>query len=339
MNFIILFIAFISLFALPVFFHELGHFIFSKLAGIKVYEFSIGLPFIPHLKTIFEYKETQFTLKIIPIGGFISYTPKEKELESIYEFLKYPGWRRLIATLGGPVFNFIFALLVITVVMINGTFSPSLIIDGITNKANIDLQKGDTLLAMNDQKINDWEKIKEIVTANNQKPIKILYNRQGKTYTTEIASEFNTERQEIELGIIPLYTYQKYSLPDAFKKSISLSKKIIYGFFSLIKKIFRGQGSVKDFSGPVGIAKISNKAMAKGNKTYWLLLAFFSINLGIINLIPLPSLDGGQIIAYSIEAITGKSFSLKTHQIFGAAGLIILILVMLLVMYSDIITL
>ncbi|MBI5207401.1 MAG: site-2 protease family protein [Candidatus Firestonebacteria bacterium] len=342
MAMIIWFIAFISLFALSVLFHELGHFIFSKIAGIKVYEFSIGLPFIPRLATVFEYKETKFTLKIIPVGGFISYTPIDrKESESLYDFLKYDSWRKLMATLGGPIFNFLFAYILVAVIMMQGTYVPSMEIEDIIPESQAalkGLQKKDILAAFNDINVNDWEILKEIIVKNGQNPLKISYKRNNVMYETYITPDFDQKRQEVQLGIAPAYIFYQYSFSEALQKSSNFMKKIFIGFFDLIKKMMGGKASPKDFSGPVGIAKITKKAMDKGNKTYWMLLAFFSINLGIINLLPLPALDGGQLIAYTIETVTRRTFSLKVHQIFGMLGMLVILSIMLLVMYSDILT-
>ncbi|MBI5417029.1 site-2 protease family protein [Candidatus Poribacteria bacterium] len=348
MTYIIWFISFISLFALSALFHEIGHFVFSKFVGIKVYEFSIGLPFTPRILKVFQYKETEFNIKIIPIGGFISYAPMDKkEQESVYEFLKYPSWRKLVASIGGPLFSFLFSFILLMFIMIQGIYVPSMYVEKIIPGSPAEIakfQKNDFIIAVNNNKINDFQDIKKIISENSsnvlnnkdKKAIKILFKRQGELIESEITPAFNSEMGEILIGIVPLYVYKSHSITEAYYKSVDYIKIILKGFFALVRSVFKRHGSLKDFSGPVGIAMITKQAVDKGNKTYWLLLAFFSLNLGLINLLPIPALDGGQIVAYSIEIITGKPFKIKIHQIFGVLGLIILLLVLISIMYSDI---
>ncbi len=240
-------LAFITVFTVIVLVHEGGHFITARKAGIKVYEFSIGFPFSPRLITLFKHKETAFTVRLLPLGGFVSFSQDGGE-EDI-ELFEAPNNKRALILSAGSLFNILFAFIVFTPVFIIG---------------------------------------------------------------------------------------KHLNLFDAMLLSAKTVWEILFGTMMFILNVFTGHGTMDGLSGPVGIAAMAGRAASKGILNLFYFAGVLSMSLGIMNLLPLPALDGGHLIMLFIESIRKKPISPKAYQVVTMVGISLFLILTVAVTYKDI---
>jgi len=243
-------VSFLTVFTIVVLVHELGHFLAARRAGVKVYEFSIGFPFSPKIITLFRHRETEFTLRLLPLGGFVSFS-KDGDEEAADLFGASSCNRALIMS-AGSLFNIVFAFLVFIAVFTIGKHLP---------------------------------------------------------------------------------------VPEAIAASAKTIWSVITGTLDFIIKSISGHGSWEGLSGPVGIAAIAGKAASAGILNLLYFTGMLSMSLGIMNLIPFPALDGGQLFLLVIEYIKKKPLSIRTYQAVNLVGFALFILLTIFVTYRDIVKL
>lgn len=243
-------IAFIAVFSIVVIVHEFGHFWAARKAGVKVYEFSIGFPFSPKILTLFRQRETEFTLRLLPIGGFVSFSKdSDEDAKGLFE-ASYLN--RAFIMSAGSMFNIAFAFLVFVPVFVLGKYLPFL---------------------------------------------------------------------------------------DSILLSIETVWAIFSGTVGFIFNIFSGSGSMEGLSGPVGIASMAGQAASKGILNLIYFTGVLSMSLGIMNLIPFPALDGGQLFMLLIEAVRRKPLDLKFYQMVNIFGIALFVILTIVVTYRDIVRL
>ena len=243
-------VAFISVFTAVVLVHELGHFIAARRSGVKVYEFSIGFPFSPCLCTLFRHRETSFTLRLLPLGGFVRFSKDEEdEAKDLFEASHI---KRALIMSAGSFFNMVFAFLV----------------------------------------------------------------------------------------FIPVFVFGQ-DLP--FLHALSVSAKTLWEILSgtvvFLLNLLLGSGGMEGLSGPVGIAIMAGKAASRGFLDLFYFTGVLSMSLGIMNLFPLPGLDGGQLLMLLMETIRRKPLGIGTHQAFNLLGFGLFVVLTVLVTYRDIVKL
>ncbi len=341
-------IYFILILGIIVFIHELGHFIFAKKAGIYCYEFSVGMG--PKLISKKFKSETEYCLRLIPIGGFVSMAgesveedkkiPKNKRLQS-------KTWlQRFLTIFAGPLFNFILAFVLLLIVgLAFGAPSTKPVIGMLEEGSAAEkagLEAGDRVLSINGKKVSTWDEIiMKLQLTNNGNPVDFEIKREnGTTKNIEVKPEKVIQDdvvsyhfgvgmdQTISHGFIPSLSY-------ASSKLYSLTKSM----FTVLGGLFTGKIGVGNISGPVGIYSIVGDSAKAGLSNLIYLMAYLSINIGFINLIPFPAFDGGRILFLIIEKIKGSPVSPKVENMFHYVGFFILIGLMILVTFNDILRL
>ncbi len=331
-----------------IFFHELGHFLMAKLVGVKVEVFSIGFG-----KKLFCKKigETNWCLSAIPLGGYVQMkgqddsNPLQKSNDPDSYTAKSP-WQRILILLGGPGFNFLLAIIIYFSIAITGWQKLAPIIGQTipnTPAAKI-LKPKDKILEINGIKIKCWDDIKKAVDDSNIIDIKIL--RDGKVLEFHIKPKveivknvFGEKIKRKIIGIVPSgdIVIIKYSLPEAIKvtidKFIADSTLIIKG----IEKLITGAIGLNTISGPIGIVDVTAKVASLGIQPLLLLTALLSVNLGILNLLPIPALDGGHIMFNLYEAIFKRELNEEIMMKLTIAGWLFLGGLMLVGMYNDLV--
>ncbi len=331
-----------------IFFHELGHFLMAKLVGVKVEVFSIGFG-----KKLFCKKigETNWCLSAIPLGGYVQMkgqddsNPLQKSNDPDSYTAKSP-WQRILILLGGPGFNFLLAIIIYFSIAITGWQKLAPIIGQTipnTPAAKI-LKPKDKILEINGIKIKCWDDIKKAVDDSNIIDIKIL--RDGKVLEFHIKPKveivknvFGEKIKRKIIGIVPSgdVVTIKYSLPEAIKvtidKFIADSTLIIKG----IEKLITGAIGLNTISGPIGIVDVTAKVASLGIQPLLLLTALLSVNLGILNLLPIPALDGGHIMFNLYEAIFKRELNEEIMMKLTIAGWLFLGGLMLVGMYNDLV--
>ncbi|MGB9677517.1 MAG: M50 family metallopeptidase, partial [Candidatus Ratteibacteria bacterium] len=309
-------IALIILFSVLITIHEFGHFIVAKKNGVKVEKFAIG--FGPK---IYEKKkgETTYIISIIPFGGYVKLAGEEIDKEKFedWEYMgKSPGIRSKIL-FAGSLNNLIFGFLLLIPVFMIGTLSyeGTKIGEFVKNfpAEKSGLMIGDEILEVNGEKCKTWldvtMKIKDFTKKNKDKPVFLKVKRENKILIYSIKpAPYEIEvkdKKEVEyiIGILPKEKLEKYPFHKAIIKSIEEFYNISSTTLIGLKLLFQRKLSIKHFTGPVGISEIAVAAWKIGFVSYLQFMAIVSINLGIINLIPYPVLDGGHIFGLLIERI------------------------------------
>ena len=341
-------IIFILVLGAIIFVHELGHFIFAKLMGVHVYEFSLGMgPRLLHKQG----KETDYCLRLIPIGGFCSMAGEEVDEESI----KVPKkkrlqakkpWQRFLIMFFGPGFNFIFAILLLFfIAMIWGSASYEPIVSSTEKNypAYVSgIEKGDKIIKINNKKVKTLDDVSIYLTiANHKKATNIVIeknNGQQKTYKVIPKKITKKGTTSYKYGI-GLKSEKKYGLVNSLKYTFVKTGSLFKQMWITIESLFTGGIKVTQLSGPVGIYSIVGEQSKAGLASILYLMAFLSINVGFINLLPLPAFDGGHILFIIIEKIKGSPVTPKTENMIHTIGLFLLMALMVYITFNDILRL
>ena len=348
MNIIINILLFILILSIIVAIHEFGHFIFAKLMGVYVYEYAIGMgPKIWSHKP--KNSETVYSIRLIPLGGFCSLAgedtenddkekvPKDKRLQS-----KKP-WQRFLIMFMGPGFNFILAFVVILIVsLIFGSRTYTPILSDVTKDTpayNAGIRKGDKVLYIDNHKIRTIDDLTLYLTLSDKtKQTSIKVEKKDKTVVTYKVKPKKTmvKKKKTYVYGIGIKAKKTRGMINAFKYTFVKMGALFRQMFVTIKALFTGGVSVKDLSGPVGIYSIVGQYAKSGVGDLLFLMAFLSINVGFLNLLPIPAFDGGHILFILIELILRRPVKPEVENMIHTIGLFLLMLLMVYVTINDI---
>lgn len=341
-------IYFIFVLGVTVMIHEFGHFLFAKKAGIYVYEFSIGMgPRIFHLKR--KNDETIYAIRLFPIGGFVSMAGED--LEADYSIPKEKQmcnktWmQRFLTLIAGVLFNFVLAILLLfTIALINGTPAFKPYIEHLESGYPItqtNIQSGDLIVKIDGKKINSMDRLLLELQIRNQKTLDITVQHQNRELETITVHPVEVEENGVKgyrygftldtttrTGILPAFQY-------AFMKTGSLIEQMTL----IIGYLFTGRLSLNNLAGPIGIFTIVGETAKTGFLNLLYLIAYLCINVGFINLVPLPAFDGGRLLFLVIEKIKGSRVSPKVENIVHTVGFVFLMVLMVFITYNDILRL
>ncbi|MCQ2878791.1 RIP metalloprotease RseP [Helicobacter pylori] len=343
-----MFIVAVLMLAFLIFVHELGHFTIARICGVKVEVFSIGFG---KKLCFFKLFGTQFALSLIPLGGYVKLKGMDKEENGTNEtandsYAQKSPFQKLWILFGGAFFNFLFAILVYFFLALSGEKVLLPVIGGLEKNAlEAGLLKGDKILSINHQKIASFGEIRGIVACSQgELVLEIERNHQTleKRLTPKIVaviSESNDPNEMIRykaIGIKP--DMQKtgvvsYSLFQAFEQALSRFKEGVVLLVDSLRRLIMGSASVKELSGVVGIVG----ALSHANSLSMLLLfgAFLSINLGILNLLPIPALDGAQMLGVIFKNIFKITLPAFMQNALWLAGVGFLVFIMFLGLFND----
>lgn len=330
--------------------HELGHFLSAKVMGVKVETFSLGLGPKILSKTI---GETDYRFSLVPLGGYVKLAGEhfvEERPPERWEFFGKPPWRRAIILLTGPLMNFFLAWVIFCSVLYFGMPVYKAFIGEVKPgepAAKAGLMPGDKVFSIDGQTIKDWEELANIVYKSPGKPLSFIIERKGETLRFEITPRreegLTLLKEKIERGLIGIYPLegQIYYRRESFLKAILKSSQQTLAFTRMLYlslwKMAIGEISWREVGGIVRITEETGRQVKQGFLPLMLFLAIVSINLAVINLLPIPILDGGHLIFLLIEKIKGQPLSLKVQGIAQSIGLSIIIAILLLAAYNDII--
>lgn len=323
-------IAAIFVFLLVILLHELGHFTVAKLVGIKVNEFSIGMgPKIIQRKS----DETKYTLRLLPIGGYVSMEGEDEKSDDPRGFNKVSPLKRIAVVAAGGIMNFVLAIIVLTIVAFNiGT--PTTIVDEVLENSPAQaagIQSGDVISTIDGEDVNNWQDISVILNSDEiQGLIDVDVIRSGEEFTISLSPV--EEEGVVVMGITSL---NDKSFGAAIVGGFQYTKTFLGLMFQFFGSLFRGEVTTNDFAGPVGvIAEIGNAAQMGINNLLFL-LGFISVNLGFFNLLPIPALDGSRIIFLLVEMIRGKPIDPDKEGMVHFIGIVLLLTLMIGITYKD----
>lgn len=333
----------IIIFSVIILFHELGHFSLAKANKIKVNEFSLGLgPTIVG----FQGKETKYSLKLLPFGGMCAMEGEDEESTDQNSFQSKSVWARISVVAAGPIFNFIMAFLFsIIVVGATGFDKPEIgsVMNGYSAQ-EAGLKKGDIILKMNQKNIHFYKEVSFYSFVNENKPVKVTYERNGKEYKTTLTPTYSKEEKRYLFGFLGTGEREKTGIVETLKYSAFEMKYWIDTTFTSLKLLVTGKVSLNELSGPVGIVKTIGTAYdrSKLDGAFYVFInmmnmcILLSANLGVMNLLPLPALDGGRLVFLVIEAIRRKKIDPNKEGMIHTVGLLLLLALMVIVMFNDI---
>ena len=323
---------------LIIFVHELGHFLTAKLFKMPVSEFSIGMG--PQVFSV-DTKKTTYSFRAIPIGGYVNIEGMEVGSEVENGFSSKPAYQRFVVLFAGVFMNFLMAfILLFAVAKINGRieYDTNAIIGGLVKGgANEQILKvEDKILELDGKKINIWTDISEVTKASqNKEEISALIERNGKEENLTLKLTKDEENNRVVLGISPkykkIYLSTTESLDFAKNSFNSIFTDTVKGFFTL----FSGKVSLKEVSGPVGIFKVVGEVSKFGWVSIISLCVVLSINIGVLNLLPIPALDGGRIIFVLLE-LFGIKVNKKWEEKLHKGGMILLLFFILMISVNDV---
>lgn len=342
------FIYFLLILTLILFVHELGHFLFAKKAGIYVYEFSIGMgPRIFHFKR--KNDETEYGIRLFPIGGFVSMAGEQVELDEkipVEKRMQSKTWiERVRVVIAGVCFNFLFALILLfTIGICYGVPSNSTQISQVENNYPsmlAGIEKGDKIVRVQHKRVRTADTLLLELQVHLGETLEIEVQKPDGSYHTYSIKPLEIETEEgksYAYGFSLDNTVKKgffEAIGYAFSKTVSLFEQMI----NIVIYLVTGKLSLSNLSGPIGIFQVVGESAQGGIINLIYLTALISINVGFMNLIPLPAFDGGRLFFMIIEKIKGKPVNPDVENRIHAIGLMALMVLMVFVTYNDIIRL
>lgn len=355
-------IAFIFVIITLVFVHEAGHYCVAKLCGVRVEKFSIGMG-----KEIFGYTDqsgTRWSLSCIPLGGYVKMfgdadeasNPDLSKLEKMADHEKSASfyyktiWQKLAIVVAGPLSNYLFAIMLFTMIAcFAGVAKVSPVVAQVIEKSpaeQVGILVDDKIVRVNGNVIKDFSDLQEFMALHNTTDsfeLDILRNGEETRLTLhpqmrEITDPFGDKRIIPYIGVAASkFSFQKYSYFEALMYGVEQSYSLSLTTMKALYQMIIGKRSVKEIGGPISIAKYSGKTVQMGFLAIIWFLALLSVNLGLMNLLPIPMLDGGHILFYMVEIITGKTLK-KSIQEYGLRiGLFILGSLMVFATINDLV--
>lgn len=348
-------ITFILVLGVLIFVHEFGHYIVAKWTGVRVEEFALG--FGPKLFS-FQKGETLYSLRGFPLGGFCKMTGEfphaEEELEG-EELIAYQEavragralyqksvLQRFGVMFTGPLMNFLLAILLFAIIFMSvgipysGSNAP--VIGGLVPNQPADeagIKIGDRIETIDGKPVNEWADVSALVNQSTDEVVQFQVRRDDKLLTIDVKPAYDADSERRVVGIYPDVVYQKVgpfqAIWNAIRHTGKMMLAIVIGFYQMITRQMPA-----DVAGPVMIAKMVGEAAEVGWVYLLQLTALISVNLGIINLIPFPALDGGRILFLGIELVRGKAIDPEKEGFVHFIGFVILMALIVVVLYRDI---
>ena len=318
--------------------HEAGHFWAARACGIGVQEFSMGMgPLIAKWKS---RKGTQFSIRLLPIGGYCQFYGEDEDKPDPRAFNNQAVWKRAVTIVSGPLMNFVIAFLVIALFM--SLCGVSVVVPKVAeleeNAQMAGLQIGDEILAVNGAEMADSNAIAQAIAESGGSAVTLTVRRDGETVDLTLTPFYDADAGRYRVGFsfgretmrMPIWN----SVPFSVQYNIESVKAILD---ALRNMLFKGQG-VEDVTGPVGTIYVIQEVTQQGGfEVYLEMLALISVNLGVMNLLPIPGLDGSRLLFLLVEAIRRKPVKRELEGAIHLAGFALLMGLMVLLTYKDII--
>ncbi len=339
----------VILLGIIIFVHEVGHFLFAKLSGVKVLKFSLG--FGPK---IFGKKigETEYLICWLPLGGYVKMLGEEPgeefdDSEKERTFGAQSLYKRAMIVVAGPLFNIFFASLVFMVIFMSGVPRLTALVGEVTDDtpaARAGLLEGDRIIAINDREIRYWDEMQEIIHERPEEAVTLKVERNNESFSLSLTPERKVVKnifgEDTEIGLIGITAGTDseeivFGLFEAVQLGVKRTVDIVVLTLVAIVKLVQRIIPADTIGGPVMIFQMAKKQAAEGLAHFLTLMAVISINLGIINLFPIPILDGGHIMFMGIEAVRRKPLSEKTLMIAQRIGLALILALMAFAFYND----
>lgn len=334
-----------------VFVHEFGHFLLAKLLGVRVEVFSLGFP--PKLISK-QIGETNYRISVVPLGGYVKLLGENPNDEVPPEliprsFQHRPLWHRALIVLAGPAFNFLFAFVALSMLFaVSGLpYVPTevgRIIEG-SPAAKAGLKPGDLIVSVNRTPVKRWEELSQQIRRHGGQTLEVAVKRGGQTLDFKVTPEkreseniFGQKVQAYQIGVASSERLVTEELGPvrAVEEGMGYTLRIAALTLQSIYKLIVREISVDTLGGPIMIAQVAGKQAEMGLSHLIHFMAVLSVNLTLLNLLPIPVLDGGHMVFLFLEAVRGKPLALKHREMAQAVGMMLILTLMMLVFYHDI---
>lgn len=318
--------------------HEAGHFWAARVCGIEVQEFAMGMgPLLAKWKS---RRGTQFSIRLLPIGGYCQFYGEDEAADDPRAFGNQAVWKRMLTVVSGPLMNFAVALLVIVLYMSAlGLPTTATRVGGVEdNAARAGLQVGDELLAVNGAEAADADAVLAAISGSAGADVTLHVRRGEEELDVVITPFYDEEAARYRVGFTFAQERVRVPLTQSLPFSVSYNVESVRLIVQTLKNlIFRGEG-VGDVTGPVGTVYVIQEVTQWGGVDIYLeLLALISVNLGVMNLLPIPGLDGSRLLFLLVEAVRRKPVRRELEGAIHGAGFILLMGLMVVLTYKDIV--
>ncbi len=329
----------ILLIALMVVMHELGHFCAGRVLGFGIDEFSIG--FGPALIKK-EKNGTLYALRLIPIGGACMFHGEDEEAADERSFMAQSAWKRAIVIAAGPLVNILSAVLLAAAILMSyGEYMPSVMEfdDSVSIAREAGVEIGDIIYGVNGNRLDYANEVVDRIKESDGESLTLNIIRNGERIDITMHDVYNEEQGYNMIGIAMNYGRLRYGPFEAFGRSFNYVWQMIKEIAVFLGRVFQGNVSSGEVSGIVGAVSVVSEAVKISFETVLRIVMLLSMNLGLMNLLPIPALDGGRLIFLLIEAVRGKPIKQSIEGTIHFVGLILLLALMVLVTVSDVRTL
>ena len=329
----------ILLFCIMIFPHELGHFIAARRVGVKVNEFAFGMGPAIWKK---QGPETLYSIRLFPVGGFCAMEGEDEDSNEQRAFGNKKPWQKIVVLAAGSFMNIICAVVIMSLVIGIMGFTTTVVgqvTEDLPAKA-AGIMEGDKLLKIDDTEIEQWADVSKALQASGGEEVVVTFERNKQVETVGVVPQLTegvdaqgNPAQGYVLGVTCKISHNPFmAVVDGAQSTWNMTKMM----FSALGQLFTGKASVDELSGPVGMINMVSQTTEYGFWYYGFLTALICVNLAIINLLPLPALDGGRIIFVLYTMITGKTVSEKVEGTIHMVGMALLLALMVFVTMNDI---
>lgn len=330
--------------------HELGHFLWAKKFGVHIYEFSIGMG--PVLHTYVGKDKINYNIRAVPIGGFVAmagevYEDGEKKIKKDKYMCNKPWWQRMIILAAGVINNFILALLLLflSALIWGGSSLEPIVDEAVENypMAESGIRSGDRILEINGHKVSSWDVAQIVLYMKNKNEFYTfkIEHEDGKKEEYKVVPKIEKSEngEETQVFGMKIRSTEMTGFFGSLKYAFSKFGSIVHSMWLTIAGLITGKISISALSGPVGIYQVVDQSVSYGLDYVVYIIAFLSLNVGFINILPFPAFDGGRIFFILVEKIKGSPVDAKFENMCHTIGFILLMLLMVFITIHDILRL
>jgi len=329
----------IFVFGFMIFIHELGHFLFAKKFNVAINEFSVGMG--PKIFSKKGKDGVDYSLRLLPIGGYVAMEGEDEESENPLAFNKKPAWQRFIIIIAGAMMNIIISVLILAIITLSTPIFGTTVIYKFQDEStsiNNGLQLNDEIIKIDGARVHTSGELSYEIMRRGYEPVTVTVIRNGEELTIDNVSFPTMTSEGVLFGYPDFYVYgEERDFGSVIKNTFYTCKSTIKMTWDSLYDLFSGRYGIEQLSGPVGITGAITDAAKTGAENLFYLVAVIGINLGVFNLLPIPALDGGTLILTLIEMITKKKLPQRVENGIRTVGFMLIMLLAVVILFKDII--